>query len=165
MDTKKALSSFDEMPDAAMVDDKTVAALCGCNVSTVWDRSKSGALPKPRKIGGSTRWNVGELRVVLALGTREQKDDDQGDAKISPAGSISKKKSAPSQIALRDHFAIEAFKSIMNRDSQDPWPFHSGDPTVSPQENANADETYVEVAARAAYLCADALLAVRNGEI
>lgn len=64
---KKAdpLKNFDSLPNSACVDDKTVAALCGCNPSTVWERSKRGALPKPRKIGGSTRWNVGELRAVL----------------------------------------------------------------------------------------------------
>ncbi|WP_250865612.1 AlpA family transcriptional regulator [Caballeronia sp. INSB1] len=59
------LRNFDALPNAAAVDAKTVAALCGCNVSTVWDRANRGALPKPRKIGGSTRWNVGELRKVL----------------------------------------------------------------------------------------------------
>lgn len=60
-----ALKNFDSLPNAAAVDAKTVAALCGCNVSTVWDRSSRGDLPKPLKIGGSTRWNVGELRKVL----------------------------------------------------------------------------------------------------
>ncbi len=62
---KDPLKDFDNLPNAAVVDDKTVAALIGCHVATVWERSKRGALPKPRKIGGSTRWNVGELRAVL----------------------------------------------------------------------------------------------------
>lgn len=61
----QALQNFDSLPNAAGVSDAVVAALCGCNVSTVWDRAKNGALPKPIKIGGSTRWNVGELRAVL----------------------------------------------------------------------------------------------------
>lgn len=65
MKTKDPLKDFDSLPNAACVSDQTVAALCDCNVSTVWDRSKRGTLPKPRKIGGSTRWNVGELRAVL----------------------------------------------------------------------------------------------------
>ena len=60
-----SLKDFDELPNAAAVDVRTVAALCSCNVATVWERSKRGALPAPRKIGGSTRWNVGELRKVL----------------------------------------------------------------------------------------------------
>lgn len=59
------LTNFDSLPNAAGVDVHTVAALCGCTVSTVWERSRRNALPKPRKIGGSTRWNVGELRKVL----------------------------------------------------------------------------------------------------
>ncbi|NUX58713.1 helix-turn-helix transcriptional regulator [Paraburkholderia youngii] len=59
------LKDFDELPDAAAVDVYTVAALCACNVATVWERAKRGALPAPFKIGGSTRWNVGQLRKVL----------------------------------------------------------------------------------------------------
>ncbi|MGF6757267.1 putative DNA-binding transcriptional regulator AlpA [Paraburkholderia sp. GAS42] len=59
------LKNFDSLPNAAGVDVQTVAALCGCSVATTWERARRGALPKPRKIGGSTRWNVGELRAVL----------------------------------------------------------------------------------------------------
>lgn len=62
---RDTIKDFDSLPNAAAVDDKTVAALCGCHVATVWERSKNGKLPRPRKIGGSTRWNVGELRAVL----------------------------------------------------------------------------------------------------
>ncbi|SAL17085.1 hypothetical protein AWB71_00691 [Caballeronia peredens] len=65
MKPKDELKDFDRLPNAAGVTDKTVAALCGCHVATVWERSKRGVLPKPRKIGGSARWNVGELRAVL----------------------------------------------------------------------------------------------------
>ncbi|WP_322008287.1 helix-turn-helix transcriptional regulator [Paraburkholderia tropica] len=61
----QSLQNFDSLPNSAGVSDIVVAALCGCHVSTVWDRVKSGALPKPIKIGGSTRWNVGELRKHL----------------------------------------------------------------------------------------------------
>ncbi|MBB5501545.1 AlpA family transcriptional regulator [Paraburkholderia sp. MM5384-R2] len=63
-----AFQNFDSLPNAAGVSDTVVAGLCGCNVSTVWERAKRGALPKPIKIGGSTRWNVGELRALL-IGT------------------------------------------------------------------------------------------------
>ncbi|RQZ93668.1 transcriptional regulator [Burkholderia cenocepacia] len=65
MNTKDKLKNFDSLPNAASVDVHVVAALCGCSVSTAWKRSSRGALPKPRKIGGSTLWNVGELRAVL----------------------------------------------------------------------------------------------------
>lgn len=58
--------NFDRLPNAAAVDVHTVAAVCGCHVATVWGRVQRGTLPAPFKIGGSTRWNVGELRKVLA---------------------------------------------------------------------------------------------------
>lgn len=66
MKKSASLNGFDTLPNAAAVDVHTVAALCACNIATVWDRSRRGALPTPIKIGGSTRWNVGELRKVLA---------------------------------------------------------------------------------------------------
>ena len=60
------LATFDSKPAAAGVDALVVAALCGCAVSTVWERSRRDAdFPKPRKIGGRARWNVGELRELL----------------------------------------------------------------------------------------------------
>ncbi|AKM29287.1 transcriptional regulator [Pandoraea faecigallinarum] len=62
------LKGFDDLPNAAAVDVKTVAALCGCSISTVWERSRRGALPEPIRIGGSARWNVGKLRAILAGG-------------------------------------------------------------------------------------------------
>ncbi|WP_322019313.1 helix-turn-helix transcriptional regulator [Paraburkholderia tropica] len=65
MKKTEKLKNFDTLPNAAGVDVQTVAALCDCSVSTAWERSRRGALPKPRKIGGSARWNVGELRAVL----------------------------------------------------------------------------------------------------
>jgi len=65
MNTANTLKSFDDLPNAAAVDVKTVAALCGCSTSTVWERSKRGALPEPIKIGGAARWNVGKLRKCL----------------------------------------------------------------------------------------------------
>jgi predicted DNA-binding transcriptional regulator AlpA len=65
MNTANTLKNFDDLPNAACVDVKTVAALCGCSSSTVWERAKRGALPRPIKIGGNARWNVGELRKCL----------------------------------------------------------------------------------------------------
>lgn len=59
-------ANFDSLPNAAGVDAKTVAALFGCSVSAVWDRLSRGIIPKPRKFGGSTRWNVGELRAFMS---------------------------------------------------------------------------------------------------
>ncbi|MFO1352327.1 MAG: hypothetical protein U1F68_17305 [Gammaproteobacteria bacterium] len=63
----RALTNFDRLPDAAYVRVDVVAALIASDPVTVWRRSKSGALPEPRKLSpGVTAWNVGELRKVLA---------------------------------------------------------------------------------------------------
>jgi predicted DNA-binding transcriptional regulator AlpA len=58
-------SRFDALPNAAGVNVRAVAVILGCSIATVWNRAKRGDIPQPRKIGGSTLWNVGELRAVL----------------------------------------------------------------------------------------------------
>ncbi|MEK6383055.1 MAG: helix-turn-helix domain-containing protein [Paraburkholderia tropica] len=63
----RALQQFDQLPDAAEVDVRTVAGLFGISVPTVWRHARSGRLPAPRKIGASTRWNVAELRALLTI--------------------------------------------------------------------------------------------------
>ena len=65
MKADNTLKKVSDLPNEAGIDVKTVAALCGCSVSTVWERAKRGALPKPIKIGGSARWNLGQLRKCL----------------------------------------------------------------------------------------------------
>ncbi|WP_244125050.1 helix-turn-helix transcriptional regulator [Burkholderia gladioli] len=65
MNHLKDLKRFDDLPNSAHVDVKTVAALFGCSVPTVWNRARSGELPAPRKFSAHTRWNVGELRKRL----------------------------------------------------------------------------------------------------
>lgn len=59
------LSNFDQLPDAANVSVEIVAALFGCKVPTIWARLRRQEIPKPRRFGAHTRWNVGELRVAL----------------------------------------------------------------------------------------------------
>jgi predicted DNA-binding transcriptional regulator AlpA len=61
----KAVSGFDKHPDSAQVDVEVVAALASISRATVYRYSKAGILPAPRKFGGSSRWNVGELRAAL----------------------------------------------------------------------------------------------------
>jgi len=68
----RALQQFDQLPDAAHVDVRTVAGLFGISVPTVWRHARSGKLPAPRKIGSATRWNVAELRVILATSSRKE---------------------------------------------------------------------------------------------
>ncbi len=61
------LIKFDELPDSAHVDVNVVAGLFGCKVPTIWSRLRKNQLPKPKKFGAHTRWNVGQLRVALSL--------------------------------------------------------------------------------------------------
>lgn len=62
-----ALANFDSLPDAAMVDVKTVSAILGKSESSTWRDARTGKLPKPIKTGPAcTRWNVGAIRRHLA---------------------------------------------------------------------------------------------------
>lgn len=63
---QRALEGFDKLPDAADVRLPVVAALHGISTVTVWRWSKNGRLPQPRRCGGVTAWNVGELRRLKA---------------------------------------------------------------------------------------------------
>lgn len=61
----KDLIGFDDLPTAAHVDVRVVAGLFGCKVPTIWARLRKNELPKPKKFGSHTRWNVGQLRQAL----------------------------------------------------------------------------------------------------
>jgi len=60
-----ALKNFDSLPDSANVRQPVVKALFACSDATVWRRVNAGLIPKPKKLGSITAWNVGELRAVL----------------------------------------------------------------------------------------------------
>lgn len=60
-------SVFDSLPDAALIDVKTVSIIVGKSVSSVWRDARHGRFPRPVKIGPmSTRWPVGDIRTYLA---------------------------------------------------------------------------------------------------
>lgn len=40
---------------------REVAKCVGCSVSTVWRWTADGILPKPLRLGNSTRWSANEL--------------------------------------------------------------------------------------------------------
>lgn len=63
--TRAAIATWDDLPNDAQVNVKVVALVTGTSVPTVWRHARIGLLPAPRHFGGSTRWNVGELRAVL----------------------------------------------------------------------------------------------------
>ncbi len=60
------LEAFTKAPDAAKVRVGTVAALYGVSVPTIWRRARTGLIPAPTKIGGTTVWSVGDVRRHLA---------------------------------------------------------------------------------------------------
>lgn len=77
-----ALANFQSIPNEAHVGIDVVAGLFGCGKSTVWAWVKSSRLPQPRKFGRSTRWNVGDLRAMLAVADRSA--PQSGQSEISP---------------------------------------------------------------------------------
>jgi hypothetical protein len=61
---QKALEDFDKLPDSAKVPVQVVAAREGVSEVTIWRRARAGLLPAPVKVGGTTRWIVGQLRAA-----------------------------------------------------------------------------------------------------
>lgn len=61
-----ALETFPFLPDEALVDIRAVCALRGRSRASTWRDVTAGRLPKPVKVGGSTRWRVGDVRAALA---------------------------------------------------------------------------------------------------
>lgn len=62
----EATKSFDALPDAAHVPAKTAAAIIGMSEASIWRMVKVGKLTA-KKIGErATRFNVGEIRKLLA---------------------------------------------------------------------------------------------------
>jgi len=67
LQARATLSAFDTLPGSAYVPLPVVCALFGWSPATVWRRVRAGILVPPHRLGlRTTRWNVGELRLVLA---------------------------------------------------------------------------------------------------
>ena len=62
----RALVTFPFLPDAALIDIWVLCALFGRSRASVWRDVAAGRLPAPAKVGGSTRWRVGDVRAALA---------------------------------------------------------------------------------------------------
>lgn len=61
------LENFDRLPNSANVKVAIVAGVFGVAIPTVWNMSRDGRLPRPRRLSARhTAWNVGELRQTLA---------------------------------------------------------------------------------------------------
>ena len=62
----RALETFPSLPDAALVDIRVVSALLARSRASIWRDVERGRLASPVKVGGSTRWRVGDVRAALA---------------------------------------------------------------------------------------------------
>jgi predicted DNA-binding transcriptional regulator AlpA len=61
------VENLDAFPDCGFISARSLAAMLSVSQVTIWRWAKDGMLPAPRKLGeGTTRWNVGEVRVALA---------------------------------------------------------------------------------------------------
>jgi len=64
-DVPDALRNFDLLPNSAFVRVNVMAARYSVVPMTIYRWSKSGRLPKPKKLGPNvTAWNVGEVRAA-----------------------------------------------------------------------------------------------------
>ena len=63
---RRALASFDTLPESAQVPVQVVAALLSVTTPTIWQWAAAGRLPKPQRFGAITRWKVGDVRRALA---------------------------------------------------------------------------------------------------
>lgn len=58
----------DTTPLPPLLNDREVAAALNCSRSSVWRLSESGALPRPLKISGLTRWRRADIEALVAGG-------------------------------------------------------------------------------------------------
>lgn len=64
---KSAAPTFDQLPDSALINTKTVSDLFGgLSLTTLWRWVKNGDLPQPTRIGGRKLWSVADVRRTLA---------------------------------------------------------------------------------------------------
>lgn len=66
MKLNEATKSFDVLPDAAHVPAKTAAAVIGMSEATIWRMVKAGKLTAKKVGKRATRFNVGEIRKLIA---------------------------------------------------------------------------------------------------
>ncbi|PWE29245.1 DNA-binding protein [Maritimibacter sp. 55A14] len=52
-------------PTDPMIRDKDCAQMLGCSVCTFWRRVADGTVPRPVKIGGTSRWPQSEIQDVI----------------------------------------------------------------------------------------------------
>lgn len=57
-----------DVPAAAMLDVRAVAALCACSVRHVYRMADGGRMPRPVKLGALVRWRREELLDWIVAG-------------------------------------------------------------------------------------------------
>ena len=63
------ISTFDDMPDSALVDVNEINALVGRSRASIWRDVAEGRLAPPIKIGpNASRWRVGDVRRFMEGG-------------------------------------------------------------------------------------------------
>lgn len=67
MKTPTEPSKTNESPPL-LVDAKTAARLCGIGTSTFWRWDGAGRIPRPVRLGGTTRWRLAELEAWIEAG-------------------------------------------------------------------------------------------------
>ncbi|MFU8863389.1 MAG: helix-turn-helix transcriptional regulator [Rhodobacterales bacterium] len=45
---------------------REAAKILNCGTSTVWRRASEGIIPRPLKIGGTSRWKLSDIEAVIA---------------------------------------------------------------------------------------------------
>lgn len=45
---------------------RETAKILNCGTSTVWRRASEGLIPRPLKIGGTSRWKLSDIEAVIA---------------------------------------------------------------------------------------------------
>lgn len=65
----------EDVRSLAYVSADTLAQLLDVSATTVWEWTRKGTLPKPVKIGGSSRWHWLEVEKRLKPGSTPEDDD------------------------------------------------------------------------------------------
>jgi excisionase family DNA binding protein len=66
MTINESTKSFDVAPNSAHVPAKTAAAIIGVSEATIWRMVKAGKLTAKKVGERATRFNVGEIRKLIA---------------------------------------------------------------------------------------------------
>ena len=68
-----------------------VAAILGCSAATVWRRTADGTLPRPLKLGHTTRWPSSEIEALMQT-LKEARSCDVTSNTARPASKVAASK-------------------------------------------------------------------------